>query len=722
MKFFLALMTIVTMLKMCDSPQNGNTDTGNSDSASNPLFTESTLPYHTIPFDKIKEADFKPAFEEGIQQQMAEIDKIANDSAATTFENTLAALEKSGRMLDRANRAFDALTSANTNDYLQKLQEELAPKLAAHSDAIYLNEKLFKKIDTLYKKRETLSLEPEAKRLVEYYHDRFVMRGANLSDSLKSQLKKINEEEALLTTKFSNQLMGAAKSAALVVDTKEELDGLSEAEITAAANAAKEAKHEGKYLLKITNTTQQPALQNLNNRETRKKLFDASWTRAEKSDSNDTRRNILRLAKIRVEKANLLGFPTYAAWKLQDQVAKTPQAVQSLFSKLVPAATAKAAREAEALKAFKATQNDTTQLEPWDWNYYSEKVRKAKYDLDENEIKPYFVVDSVMQNGVFYAATQLYGITFKPRTDIPVYNPDVKVYEVFDADSTPMALLYLDYYKRDNKNGGAWMNNFVDQSKLLGTKPVIVNVFNYSKPADGEPALISYDDVTTLFHEFGHSLHGLFANQTYPSLSGTAVARDFVEMPSQFNEHWALDSAVLKNYAKHYKTGAAMPQALIDKIKNASTFNQGYGFTEILAASNLDMQWHTLTSKDSAVTDVDAFEKQALQKTKLDLSYVPPRYRSSYFLHIWSNGYAAGYYAYTWAEMLDNDAYAWFKANGGLTRANGQRFRDMILSKGNTEDLATLYKTFRGKEPDITPLLENRGLAEEKSTVVKKKI
>ena len=722
MKLFLALMTIVTMLKMCDSPQGNNTAAANSDSTSNPLFTESTLPYHTIPFDKIKEADFKPAFEEGMKQQMVEIDAIANDSAASTFENTLAALEKSGRLLDRANRAFDALTSANTNENLQKLQEELAPKLAAHSDAIYLNEKLYKKIDTLYKQREKLSLEPEAKRLLEYYHDKFVMRGANLSDSLKSQLKKINEEEALLTTKFSNQLLGAAKSAALVVDTKEELDGLSEAEITAAANAAKEAKHEGKYLLKIINTTQQPALQNLNNRETRKKLFEASWTRAERGDSNDTRQNILRLAKIRVEKANLLGFPTYAAWKLQDQVAKTPQAVQSLFSKLVPAATAKAAREAEELKAFKATQNDTTQLEPWDWNYYSEKVRKAKYDLDENEIKPYFVVDSVMQNGVFYAATQLYGITFKPRTDIPVYNPDVKVYEVFDADSTPMALLYLDYYKRDNKNGGAWMNNFVDQSKLLGTKPVIVNVFNYAKPANGEPALISYDDVTTLFHEFGHSLHGLFANQTYPSLSGTAVARDFVEMPSQFNEHWALDSAVLKNYAKHYKTGAVMPQALIDKIKNAYTFNQGYGFTEILAASNLDMQWHTLTAKDSAVTDVDAFEKQALQKTKLDLAYVPPRYRSSYFLHIWSNGYSAGYYAYTWAEMLDNDAFAWFKENGGLTRANGQRFRDMILSKGNTEDLATLYKTFRGKEPSITPLLENRGLLEEKPVMAKKKI
>lgn len=702
------------------TPNNSNsTITGSNDSSGNPLFVESTLPYQTIPFDKIKEEHFMPAFNEGIKQHTLEIEKIANDTATPTFENTLAALEKSGRLLDRANRAFDALTSANTNDNLQKMQEELAPKLSAHNDAKYLNEKLFKKIDTIYNQREKLNLEPEAKRLVEYYRDKFVMRGANLKDSSKELLKKLNEEEALLSTKFSNQLLGAAKNAALVLDKKEELDGLTDAEVIAAGNAAKEAGHGGKFLLKIFNTTQQPSLQNLNNRETRRKLYEASVTRAEKGDSNDTRQNILRLATIRKEKANLLGFSNYAEWKLQDQVAKTPQEVEALFAKLVPAATAKAAQEAEELKAFKAQQNDTTALEPWDWNYYSEKVRKAKYDLDETQMKPYFVVDSVMQNGVFYAATQLYGITFKLRTDIPVYNPDVKVYEIFDADSTPMALLYVDYFKRDNKNGGAWMNNMVDQSKLLGTKPVIVNVYNYNKPADGEPALISWDDVTTLFHEFGHTLHGLFANQNYPSLSGTAVARDFVEMPSQFNEHWALDSVVLQNYAKHYKTGAVMPQDLIGKIKNAATFNQGYAFTEILAASNLDMQWHTLGAKDSAVTDVAAFEKAALEKTKLYISYVPPRYKSSYFLHIWSNDYSAGYYAYTWAEMLDNDAYAWFKENGGLTRANGQRFRDMILSKGNTEDLAKIYSQFRGKEPSITPLLQNRGLLQEKPGVKK---
>ena len=711
MKRLIPILIMSAVITACNNTGGDNTSgSGNADSASNPLFSESTLPYKAIPFDKIKEEHFMPAFEEGMKQHTAEIEKIANDSAATTFENTLAALEAAGQLLNRASRAFGALTSANTNDNLKKMQEELAPKLSAHSDALYLNEKIFKKIDTLYRQRERLNLEPEAKRLVEFYRDRFVMRGANLSDSNKIKLKKLNEEEALLTTKFGNQLLTASKAAAVVIDTKEELDGLTEAEITAAGKAAKEAKHEGKYLLKILNTTQQPMLQNLNNRETRKKLYEASVTRAEKGDSNDTRGLVLRLAKIRTEKANLLGFPNFAAWKLQDQVARNPQAVQAMFAKLVPAATVKATLEAEELKAFKAQQNDTTALEPWDWNYYAEKLRKAKYDLDENQIKPYFVVDSVLENGVFYAATRLYGITFKRRSDIPVYHPDVKVYEIFDADSTPMALFYIDYFKRDNKRGGAWMNNFVGQSKLLGTKPVIVNVCNYTKPADGEPALVSWDEVTTLFHEFGHTLHGLFASQTYPSLSGTAVARDFVELPSQFNEHWALDSAVLKNYAKHHKTGEVMPQDLIDKIKNASTFNQGYSFTEILAASNLDMQWHTLTAKDSAVTDVEAFEKAALERTKLWMPYVPPRYKSSYFQHIWAGGYSASYYAYTWAEMLDNDAYAWFKENGGLTRENGQRFRDMILSKGNTEDLAKMYREFRGKDPSITPLLENRGL------------
>lgn len=694
----------------CNNSGTGTQPQTHYDSASNPFARESSLPYHSVPFDKIKDADFAPAFEEGMKLHTAEIDKIANDTAAPTFVNTFVALEKSGTMLNRVSMAFNVLTGANTNDQLQKIQEEVAPKLAAHSDAIYLNEKLFKRVDDIFKQLPTLNLDPESKRLVEYYHQKFVMAGANLPDSQKVILKKLNEEEAALSTKFSNQLLGAAKNAALTLDTKEALQGLPAGEIEAAAGAANKNDKAGKYQLAIINTTQQPALQSLTNRDVRHQLFEHSWARAEKNDSNDTRFNIARIAEIRAQKANLLGFSNYAAWSLQDQMAKTPDAVSSFLSKLVPASVKKAAEEATDIKAMMAQQKDTFQLEPWDWDFYSEKVRKAKYDIDESQVKPYFVMDSVLQNGVFFAANKLYGITFKERKDLPVYNPDVKVFEVFDNDGSPLALFYADYFKRDNKQGGAWMSNMVNQSKLLGEKPVIYNVCNFPKPVDGQPALISFDDVTTMFHEFGHALHGIFANQEYPSLSGASVARDFVEMPSQFNEHWALDSTVLKNYAKNYKTGQTIPQTLIDKIKASGTFNQGYAFTELLAAANLDMQWHLLSGKDSAVKDVDAFEKAALEKTHLYISYVPPRYRSSYFLHIWANGYAAGYYAYSWADMINHDAFEWFKENGGLTRQNGQRFRDMILSKGNSEDLAQMYKTFRGKEPDIKYMLQNKGL------------
>ncbi|ANH80167.1 dipeptidyl carboxypeptidase [Niabella ginsenosidivorans] len=702
---FIAILIITS----CNMPNSSTNQPGTADT-DNPLLKESTLPYQTIPFDKIKEKDFVPAFEQGMKEEMMAIDSIANNPEAPTFENTFVALEKSGQLLHRASHAFNALTSANTNDQLQKIQEEMAPRLSAHSDSIFMNARLFHRVDTLYKQLDQLSLDPESKRLITYYHQQFMMSGAALPDSSKDKLRKLNEEEATLSTRFSNQLLAAAKQGALVVDSKDQLAGLTDAETEAAAEAGKTGGHEGKYVLPLTNTTQQPALQSLKNREVRSRLFEASWTRAEKGDSNDTRKNILRIAQIRKEKALLLGFPNYAAWKLQDQMAKTPAAVTAFLNKLVPPALAKAASEAQDIKTMKLQEKDTTALEPYDWDFYAEKVRKAKYDLDEAQVKPYFVLDSVLKNGVFFAANQLYGITFKERTDIPVYQEDVKVYEVFDKDGTPMALFYTDYFKRDNKSGGAWMDNLVTQSKLLNTKPVIVNVCNFPKPVKGQPALLSFDDVTTMFHEFGHALHGLFASQKYPSLSGTSVSRDFVEMPSQFNEHWALDSAVLKNYAKDYKTGKPIPQELVDKIKNAATFNQGYAMTELLAAAELDMQWHLLGARDSTVADADAFEQKALEKTGTAVSYVPPRYRSSYFLHIWANGYSAGYYAYSWAEMLDHDAFAWFKENGGLKRENGQRFRDMILSKGNSEDLATLYRAFRGKEPSITPLLENRGL------------
>ncbi|PTR00857.1 peptidyl-dipeptidase Dcp [Mucilaginibacter yixingensis] len=703
-KSYLPMAVILAV--MASSCNNNPAGGGNAD---NPFFTKSTLPFEAPAWDKIKNEHFKPALEEGMKQQLAEVQKIADNTEAPTFQNTLEAMEKTGAMLNRANIALNVLAGANTNPDLQKLQEEEAPKLAATNDEIYLNSKLFKRVEAVYNQREQLKLDPESKRLVEFYYQKFLLAGAKLSDADKGKLKELNKEEAGLSAKFNNKLLGAAKDGALVVDDKTKLAGFSQGEIDAAAQDAKARKLDGKWVLPLQNTTQQPALRSLSDRATRQKLFEASWTRAEKGDANDTRDVIVQIAQIRAQKAQLLGFKNYAEWKLQDQMAKNPAAVQSFLGKLVPAATAHAKQEAADIQAVIDQQKGGFKLEPYDWNFYAEQVRKAKYDLDENEVKPYFELNKVLENGVFYAATQLYGITFKERKDLPVYQPDVRVFEVLDKDGSSMALFYCDYFKRDNKNGGAWMDNMVIQSKLLGTKPVVYNVCNFTKPAPGQPALISFDDVTTMFHEFGHALHGMFASQQYPSISGANTARDFVEFPSQFNEHWASDPKVFANYAVHYKTGAAMPQVLVDKIKKAHGFNQGYALTEILAAASLDMEWHTLAA-NAGKQDVDKFEADALNRTHLDLPQVPTRYRSSYFLHIWANGYAAGYYAYLWTEMLDDDAYQWFKENGGLTRQNGQRFRDMILSKGNTEDLATMFRNFRGHDPDIKPMLENRAL------------
>jgi peptidyl-dipeptidase Dcp len=701
---------LLLLLAACTSNSTQKNSMENAkDLASNPFMQASVLPFQAPDFSKINDSDFAPAFEEGFKEHLAEIDSIANNPGPPTFENTLVALEKSGKLLRRVNGVFSMLSGANTDSVLQKLDEDIAPKLAAQQDAIFLNDKLFKRIEAVYQKKDELGLDKESGRLLEYYHTQFIIAGANLSAEDKNKLKKLNEEEAGLSAKYTNLLLAAAKAGALVVDNKEALKGLSEGALNSAAQNAESAGNKGKWQLSLQNTTQQPALQSLENRDTRHQLFEASWNRAEKGDNNDTRATILRLAEIRVEKANLLGFPNYAAWALQDQMAKTPEAVETFLKKLVPASTAKARKEAADLQTLINKEKGGFQLEPWDWNYYAEKIRKSRYDLDENEVKPYFEVFNVLENGVFYAANQLYGLTFKRRTDIPVYQEDMRVYTVYDRDSSELGLFYCDYFKRDNKSGGAWMNNVVEQSKLLGTKPAIYNVCNFTKPAPGEPALISFDDVTTMFHEFGHGLHGLFADQVYPSLSGTSVARDFVELPSQFNEHWALDPKVFRHYAVNYETGEPMPQKLVDKIRKSQEFNQGYALTEILAASELDMEWHTIAAGDS-VKSVDDFETAALKRTDLDLPQVPPRYRSSYFLHIWSNGYAAGYYAYLWSEMLDDDAYNWFKENGGLTLSNGQRFRDMILSRGNTEDYNKMFYDFIGHEPDIKPLLEARGL------------
>ena len=675
----------------------------------NPFFTASTLPFQAPPFDRVEETDYQPAIEEGMKEQAAEVDSIANNPAPATFENTLVALEKSGALLTRVQEAFNAVTGANTSPLLQKVQEAEAPRLAEHSDAIYLNARLFARVQAVYDQRESLQLDPESKRLLEWYFDRFVHRGAKLSDADKATLRQLNKEASTLETAFTNKLLGASKSGALVVSDSAKLAGLSDAAISAAARGAADRKLDGKWVIPLQNTTQQPALQSLNNRDVRHELFEASWNRAEHGDSNDTRATIARLAQIRAQKARLLGYSDYAGWVLEDQMAKTPDAVFKFVRGLVPPATAKARAEGDVIQAMIRKDGQRFELEPWDWNYYAEQVRKAQFDLNEDEIKPYFELDNVLENGVFQAANQLYGITFKERKDIPVYQPDVLVFEVFDVDGSPLALFYCDYFKRDNKNGGAWMDNLVTQSKLLGTKPVIFNVANFTKPAPGEPALLTFDDVTTMFHEFGHALHGMFANEEYPSLSGTAVARDFVEFPSQFNEHWAMDPKIFAHYARHYRTGAPMPQALVEKIRRAATFNQGYGLTELLAAALLDMSWHTLPP-GAPLQNVDSLEKASLAENHVDLRTVPPRYRSSYFLHIWANGYASGYYAYLWTEMLDDDAFAWFQEHGGLTRANGDRFRAMILSRGNTEDLATMYRAFRGRDPSLEPMLKDRGL------------
>jgi peptidyl-dipeptidase Dcp len=680
---------------------------------SNPLYAPSTLPFHAPPFDKIKDTDYQPAIEAGIAQTVSENDAIANDPAAPTFENTFVAMEKSGRLIDRVMSAFNGVTGADMNPVLQKTQDEVSPKLAAMQDAILLNPKLFARVQKIYNQRHSLKLDPEALRLVEYDYEQFVRAGARLSEADKAELKKLNEEEANLSTAFISKLLAAAKAGAYVTTDKSALAGLTDAELTAAADAAKGRKVEG-YVIPLQNTTQQPDLQSLTNRDTRKALFDASWTRAERGDANDTRATIARLAQLRAQKAKLLGYPSYAAWKLTNQMAKTPQAALKFMDALVPASTAKAEGEGKDIQALIDKQNGGFKLEPWDWNLYAEQVRKAKYDLDESQIKPYFELNNVLHNGVFYAATQLYGITFKQRTDIPVYNPDVQVYEVSDADGKPLALWYCDYFKRDSKNGGAWMDQFVGQSKLLDTLPVVFNVANFAKPAAGEPALLTYSDVTTMFHEFGHALHGMFSDTTYPGLSGTSVPRDFVEFPSQFNEHWALDPKVFANYAKHYKTGESMPAELVAKIKKSQTFNQGYMLTELLAAAQLDMQWHTLGA-EAPLQDPEKFETAALEKVHMALSTVPPRYRSSYFMHIWGNGYGAGYYAYLWCEMLDDDAYQWFEDHGGLTRANGDRLRKMILSIGNTEDLEKAYFAWSGREHNTTPMLKQRGLVPDAS-------
>jgi peptidyl-dipeptidase Dcp len=656
-------------------------------------------------FNLIKDEHFKPAFDFSLKVHDEEIENIANNPAKATFQNTVLALETSGVDLNRATGIFYNLTGSNTNPTLQAIEEEYAPIFSAHSDKMYLNSKLYNRIKSL----NLASLKGEDRKLTEYYLQQFELAGANLSPEDKEKMKKINEELASLQTSFSNKLLIARKNGAVLFDNESELEGLSKAELDAAKAKATEAGFPGKYLIGLLNTTQQPLLPSLKNRATREKIFKASWTRAEKSDSGDTRAVLEQLAKLRLQKANLMGKKSFAEWRLQDQMAKNPATAMDLLAKIAKPAVLRAKEEAKEIQKLIDGQQGGFKLEPWDWNYYSEQVRKAKYDLDESEIKPYFEVTTVLEKGVFFAAKQMYGITFKVRTDLPVYHPDVKVYEVFDKDKKSLAIYYLDFYTRDNKSGGAWMNNFVSQSHYLKQKPVIVNVYNFAKPTEGNPSLISFDDVTTMFHEFGHTLHGLFANQQYISLSGTAVPRDYVEFPSQINEHAAMDPVILKNYAIHYKTKQVIPQALINKIKKAETFNKGYEVTELLAAATLDMAWHSI-EKESDIKPALQFEKEALEKYGLLVNEVPTRYHTPYFAHIWGGGYSSGYYAYTWSKTLDYNAFDWMQANGGMTRANCERFRKYILSVGNSVDLNKAFKDFIGQEMRIEPYLKNAGL------------
>jgi len=679
----------------------------NSIKMTNPLLQKSALQYQAPPFNLIKDENFKPAFEYALKSHDQEIKKIASNPAKPTFKNTVLALEICGVDLVRAKGIFENLTSSNTNPTLQAIEAEYAPIFSAHNDKIYLNSQLYKRFKVL----NMNVLKGEDKRLTEYYLQLFELAGANLSPGDKEKMKKINEELASLGTLFGNKLLIARKNGAVLFDNVSDLAGLSSDEIAAAKAKATEAGQDGKYLIGLLNTTQQPLLSSFKNRATREKIFKSSWTRAEKNDDGDTREVLEKMAKLRLKKANLMGKKSFAEWRLQDQMAKVPSNAMALLAKIAKPAVAKAKVEAKEIQDLIDAQNGGFKLEPWDWNFYSEQVRKAKYDLDESQVKPYFELTTVLEKGVFFAAKQMYGITFKERNDLPVYDPDVVAYEVFDNDGKSMAIYYLDFYTRDNKSGGAWMSNFVTQSHYLKQKPVIVNVYNFSKPVTGNPSLISFDDVTTLFHEFGHTLHGLFANQNYPSISGTSVPRDYVEFPSQINEHAALDPVILKNYAIHYQTKQVIPQELIDKIKKAEIFNKGYEVTELLAASTLDMAWHSV-EKEADFKPTLVFEKDALQKYGLSVNEVPTRYHTPYFAHIWSGGYSAGYYAYTWSKTLDYNAFDWMQANGGMTRANCERFRKYILSVGNSVDLNKAFKDFIGHDMQIGPYLKNAGLSD----------
>ncbi|MFD4252057.1 M3 family metallopeptidase [Amycolatopsis thermoflava] len=674
----------------------------------NPFSQASDLPYGLPPFDRIADEHFGPAFEAGLAEHAAEIEAIATNPEPATFENTIVALDTSGRLLQRVSSVFFNLTSSDTNPARQELQAEIAPKLAAHSDAIHLNPALFARVKELYDRRDQLGLDEESAWLLERTYTDFQRAGAGLDESQQARLRVLNEELSTLSTRFQENLLRDTNDLAVLVEDPAELAGLSDGTIAAAREAAASRGVEG-YLLTLNLPTSQPLLSALENRALRERLFTASISRGNRGNENDNSAVLARIVQLRAEKAALLGHPNHAAYVISDETARTAEAAVGLLERLAPVAVANARRDAAELQTYLEQDHPGATLEPWDWAFYAERVRKAKYDLDDATLRPYFELDRVVRDGVLFAASKLYGLSFTERHDLPVYHPDVRVFEVFDADGSPLGLFLGDYYTRDSKRGGAWMNTFVDQSHLLGERPVVVNNLNIAKPPAGEPTLLTFDEVTTLFHEFGHALHALVSDVRYPKFSGTNVPRDFVEYPSQVNEMWMLWPEVLANYAKHHETGEPLPQRLVERLEESAQYGQPFATTEYLAASLLDQAWHGLGTED-AVGDVASFEAAALEKAGVAVPAIPPRYRSTYFAHVFSGGYSAGYYSYIWSEVLDADTVEWFKENGGLKRENGDHFRATLLSRGGAGDPMGFFRAFRGRDPEIAPLLARRGL------------
>lgn len=693
-----------------DTASASATDGKAMNSEANPFLTPSDLYMMYPPFDRFKSEHYTPAIEQGMKEQLAEINAIATNSEAPSFENTIVAMEKTGDTLDRVLRVFYALISADTNDDLEAIRTEMAPRLSAHNDQIYLNGDLYARVKTIFDQRAELELDAESLRLVEITHRDFVRAGAALNEEQKSQLRDINAKLAKLTTQFSQNVKNEVNDLAVVVDDVKDLDGLSQGAITAAAEAAKARGMEGKYVIALMNFSNQPPLASLTNRDLRRRIHEASLSRGSRGGDYDNRAIFTEVIKLRAIRAKLLGYDTHAHFSLETQTAATPEAVNKRLAGLAPAAVRNAKKEQADLQKMAEKLGDNIDIKGYDWRFYTEKVRADRFNFDAAQLKPYLELNNVLENGVFYAAEKVFGLTFKERKDLPVYHPDVRVWEVFDADGSPLTLFIGDFYARESKRGGAWMNAYVSQSKLLNRMPVVANHQNIPKPADGEPTLMTWDEVVTMFHEFGHALHGMFSDVHYPSFAGTSVPRDFVEYPSQVNEMWADWPEVIANYAKHYETGETMPREMLDKVLASSTFNEGYKTTEYLAAAILDQAWHQLQPED--VPDADGvleFEKNALEKAGILLDAVPTRYRTTYFSHV-MGGYSAGYYAYIWSEVLDADSVEWFKENGGMKRENGDHFRKTLLSRGGSEDAMKIFKDFRGAEPNIEPLLIRRGL------------